>query len=77
MTTGLSPHVRWPGSESLDGLGAADHDCPYTFARLRRAMAPFPFSTRQFARLLVLRKRVRAGDLVHDPCISGATPDIR
>lgn len=76
MTTGLPPQVRWLAGESLDGIGAADHDCPYTFGRLPRAIAPFPFSTRQFARLLVLRGRVRAGALVDDLCISGATPDI-
>jgi hypothetical protein len=47
--------------ESLDGTGAGDHDSPYVFGRLPRTAAPFPFSTRQFARLLVLRGRVRAG----------------
>ena len=45
---------------SLDGYGAADHDRLYTFGRLPSVAAPFPFSTRQFARLLVLRGRIRA-----------------
>ncbi len=45
---------------SLDGQGAADHDLPYTFSRLASVTAPLPFSTRQLARLLVLRGRVRA-----------------
>jgi hypothetical protein len=53
--------------ESLDGVGAADHDEPDAFGRMPRAAAPFPFSTRQFARLLVLRSRVR------DELISGET----
>jgi hypothetical protein len=44
---------------SLDGLGAADHDQPYRFGRRPRASAPYPFSTRQYARLLLLRGRVR------------------
>lgn len=47
--------------ESLDGAGAADRDVPYVFGRAPRAPAPFPLSTHQFARLLVLRSRVRAG----------------
>jgi len=37
---------------SLDGLGAADHDQPYRFGRRPRTSAPYPFSTRQYARLL-------------------------
>jgi hypothetical protein len=46
---------------SLDGRGAGDHDQPYRFGRHPRAVAPYPFSTRQFARLLVLRCKVAAG----------------
>ncbi len=48
-----------PGPGSLDGAGAGDGDVPYRFGRRPRASAPYPFSTRQFARLLVLRGRVR------------------
>jgi hypothetical protein len=44
---------------SLDGAHTADHDQPYRFGRRPRASAPYPFSTRQYARLLVLRGRVR------------------
>ena len=47
--------------ESRDGTGAADHDLPYTFGRRPRSSAPYPFSTRQYARLLVLRSEVRCG----------------
>jgi hypothetical protein len=46
--------------ESLDGTGAGDHDVPFTFGRLPRTVAPFPFSTHEFARLLVARGRLRA-----------------
>ena len=46
---------------SLDGTGAADHDHPYRFGRKPRAVAPYPFSTRQFVRLLVLRGRIQDG----------------
>ena len=44
---------------SLDGDGAADHDQPYRFGWRPRASVPYPFNTRQYARLLVLRSRVR------------------
>ena len=44
-----------------DGDGAGDHDLPYRFGRRPRAAAPYPFSTRQYMRLLVLRSRVQAG----------------
>ena len=44
---------------SLDGQGAADHDQPYRFGFRPRASAPYPFNTRQFARLLVLRGRIQ------------------
>jgi hypothetical protein len=43
---------------TLDGTGAGDHDQPYQFGRRPRSSAPFPFSERQYARLLVLRGRV-------------------
>ena len=43
---------------SLDGLGAGDHDQPYRFGWRPRASVPYPFSTRQYARLL-LRSRVQ------------------
>jgi hypothetical protein len=42
-------------SGTKDGSGAADHDEPYTFGRRPRSVAPWPFTERQFARLLVLR----------------------
>ncbi len=59
----------WPGQEdsnrfagSKDGEGAGDHDEPYRFFK-PRTTATFPFSERQFARLLVLRSRYRARNL--------------
>ena len=42
----------------LDGDGAGDHDQSYRFGWRPRASAPYPFSTRQFIRLLVMRSRV-------------------
>jgi hypothetical protein len=46
---------------SRDGTGCGDHDLPYRFGWRPRAEAPFPFSTRQYARLLVLRSRIEGG----------------
>ena len=57
-TTGVRPTTFG----SLDDVGAGDHDTPYVFGRCPSARAPFPFTTRQYARLLVLRGRV--GDTV-------------
>ena len=52
---------------SRDGTGGGDHDLPYRFGRRPRAEAPFPFSTRQYARLLVLRSRIEGGLPGDDP----------
>jgi hypothetical protein len=53
--------------ESLDGSGAGDHDQPYCFGSAKpSANVPYPFNTRQYARLLVLRSRVQAGQFGAD-----------
>jgi len=44
-----------------DGLEAGDHDQPFHFGRRPSAVAPYPFSTREYLRLLVLRGRVQDG----------------
>ena len=54
-------HPQQLHPDSRDGTGAGDHDQPYRFGRRPRSSATYPFSTRQYARLLVLRSRVRAG----------------
>ena len=46
---------------TLDGSGAGDHDLPYRFGRKPTGSQPFPFSTHQYARLLILRSRVQTG----------------
>lgn len=46
--------------ESRDGTGAGDHDIEFVFGHVPHALAPFPFSTRQSARLMVLRSHLRA-----------------
>jgi hypothetical protein len=53
-------------TESLDGRGAGDRDVSFTFGRRPQTAAPYPFSTRQYARLLVLRSRIAAGLLGGD-----------
>ena len=45
---------------TLDGLGAGDHDLPYRFGGKPTSSQPFPFSTHQYARLLILRSRIQA-----------------
>jgi hypothetical protein len=58
--------MRWAQPEpsarpigTRDGEGAGDHDQSYRFGFRPRAEWPYPFSTRQYARLLVLRSRLR------------------
>ena len=51
---------------SKDGTGAGDHDQPYKFGRKPRAMAPWPFTERQFAHLLILRGRRRDEARIED-----------
>ena len=55
-----SPQAPTLAAGSLDGTGAGDHDLPYRFHRPRSG-ACYPFSTRQYARLLIMRSRVQAG----------------
>jgi len=45
---------------TLDGSGAGDHDQAYRFGRKPTSSQPFPFSTHQYARLLILRSRIQA-----------------
>jgi hypothetical protein len=49
-----------PVGGSKDGDNAADHDEPYRFGRKPNTRAPYPFTERQYARLLILRSRVQA-----------------
>jgi hypothetical protein len=55
----LSPFNVASSFGSFDGDGAADHDEPYRFGWRPRASVPYPFSTRQYARLLILRSRIQ------------------
>ena len=53
------PNTDKPRLVPLDGDGAGDHDEPYRFGRRPSARWPYPFTERQFARLLIMRGRVR------------------
>jgi hypothetical protein len=53
-------------SGSHDGAGAGDHDQPYRFGWKPNARVPYPFNTRQYGRLLVLRGRVQDGHFATD-----------
>jgi hypothetical protein len=62
------PSSEVPSSETgladcgtKDGSSAADNDQPYRFGLRPVAKAPFPFTERQYARLLILRGRVQDG----------------
>ena len=61
-----SSHKPPQATGSEDSSGLTDYDQPYRFGRRPRAIAPYPFSTRQFARLLVLRGRIQAGQFARD-----------
>jgi hypothetical protein len=51
-------HLSSSDSGSKDGSGAADNDQPYQFGRRPRSIAPWPFTERQYALLLMMRGRV-------------------
>jgi hypothetical protein len=48
-----------PLTGSKDGDSAADNDEPYRFGRRPNARAPYPFTERQYARLLILKGRLQ------------------
>jgi uncharacterized Fe-S cluster-containing radical SAM superfamily enzyme len=55
-----------PNLGSKDGDTAADNDQPYRFGRRPNARAPWPFTERQYARLLILRSRLDADQSLED-----------
>ena len=60
------PPDQTAADASHDGVGAGDHDVPFTFGARPRALAPFPFTTHEYVRLLIVRSRVDAGVLGAD-----------
>jgi hypothetical protein len=53
-------------SQALEGSQVRDYDEEYRFGRRPRAIAPFPFTTHEYSRLLVLRSRVQSGLFARD-----------
>ncbi len=51
-TEPVTPREEW-------NRGEGDHDQVYRFGRRPSSRAPFPFSMRQYARLLVFKSRVQ------------------
>jgi hypothetical protein len=60
----MDPATNITGTK--DGQGAGDHDQPYHFGRRPRAIAPWPFTERQYARLLILRGHAVDGNFADD-----------
>jgi hypothetical protein len=62
-----TPAVRLDSTRGTrDGDGAGDHDAPYLFGRRPTASAPYPFTTRQYVRLLILRSRIQTDGVGDD-----------
>jgi hypothetical protein len=61
---------------SLDGDGASDHDQPYRFGWRPRASVPYPFNTRQYARLLILHTRIKGQLSESDEHSVGSWPAV-
>ncbi len=55
---------------ATDASESTEYDQPYEFGRRPRVIAPGPFSTREFARLLVLRSRIQAGQFAADDLVA-------
>ena len=55
-----------PTTGSRDGLGAADHDVPFRFGCRPTTNWTYPFTARQYCRLLLLRGRVQDGEFGDD-----------
>jgi hypothetical protein len=62
------------GLGSKDGRGCGDHDEPYRFGRRPRAIAPFPFTPYQYARVLALRGCIGDGLLGRDDTEAAGQP---
>jgi hypothetical protein len=53
-------------SATTDGTSTAAYDMPYRFGRRPSARATFPFTERQFGRLLIVRGRVQDAPSAED-----------
>ena len=58
--------ISTPAASVQAIIDAPSYDEPYRFGRRPTVRAPFPFTERQFARLLIVRGRVQAAPSVAD-----------
>jgi hypothetical protein len=61
--------IQTPGtvvSGSRDGVGAGDHDQPFSFGLRPSSASTYPFTAMQYTHLLVLRGRVLDGEYADD-----------
>jgi len=58
----IKPVSQAIGSDST----AVDYDEPYRFGRRPNSRAPYPFTERQFARLLIVRGRLQSSPSAED-----------
>ena len=65
-TNESSPVANEEATGTKDGDSAGDNDQPYRFGRRPNVRAPYPFTERQYARLLILRGRVQADESTLD-----------
>ncbi len=57
----MPPFPKRNATGTRDGFGAGDHDRPFRFGQRPCAQRPYPFTTHQYARLLLLRSRCQDG----------------
>ncbi len=63
MNASQQPQQSATGTDASE---STEYDQPHEFGRTPRVIAPGPLSTREFARLLVLRSRIKAGQFAAD-----------
>ena len=64
-----TPEIAAPATTvdgSRDGVGAADHDAPYHFGSRPSTRWTYPFTSRQYCHLLILRGRLQNGEYGDD-----------
>jgi len=62
----INPTPTTSGSDSR----SVDYDETYTFGRRPNVQAPWPFTERQFARLLIARGKYRMAPSIDDAAVS-------
>lgn len=63
---GSSGETPKSGAQTSATNGTGDDDQPYRFGRRPTVRSPFPFTEREFARLLIARSRVQAAPSADD-----------